>query len=83
MTAPGAAPTDLWLSPGCGFAWTDSVASMASPAIVAPMLTMPVAITVTGAAGAASFFGGGAGIGTTPTISWLPPRVGSPDVHPR
>jgi hypothetical protein len=81
VTAAGAAPMDLWRSPGCGFAWTDSVASMASPAVVAPILTMPTAVTITGAAGAASFFGGGTGIGTTPTISWSPPRIGSPDVY--
>ncbi|HET8732345.1 MAG TPA: hypothetical protein VFM45_01105, partial [Anaeromyxobacteraceae bacterium] len=73
--------SELARSPGCGFSWTDDVASMASPAVVAPTLTMPVAVVITGAGGTADFFGGGTGIGTTPTLSWSPPRVGTPDVY--
>jgi hypothetical protein len=78
---PGAKPTPLGRSLPSGFEWTDSVANLTVPAVVEPKMTMPTGITFTGPSGTFDFFGGGAGIGQNPVLSWSPPRVGIPDVY--
>lgn len=56
--------------------WVTSLEAAQGGPIVPPV-GMPLSIAVAGQ----PFFAGGAGIGTTPVLSWAPPRVGSPAVY--
>lgn len=61
--------------------WVLDPAEMAAPTVLTPPLTLPVAVTVSSASGPLDLFAGGSGMGLTPTLSWSPPRVGTPDLY--
>lgn len=59
-----------------GYGYTTSVETGAN-AVLTPLITQPRSITVDGV----DAFTGSTTLSATPTISWLPPRIGTADVY--